>query len=167
MFLLIRWRTTPLQWWKGQLELPYLVHRAKTLREEGLRQATATQVPTYLRVRSAAHRPLPHVDLVDLLEGQKADDAEAKAQGVPKRGVSRAAAELAEGASSEHQPPDGETHAVLRHVVERMPTELYVELMAGLDIQGLRERRMAQVEEDSEAEEDPDLQWPEIDDDDY
>lgn len=149
------------------MELPYLVHRAKTLRDEGLRQATATQMPPYLRARPAAHRPLPHVDLVDLPEGQKADDAEAKKQGAPKRGLRRAAAEVAKGASSEPQPPDGETHAVLSHVVERMPTELYVELMAGLDIQGLRERRMAQVEEDSEAEEDPDLQWPEIDDDDY
>lgn len=149
------------------MELPYLVHRAKTLRDEGLRQATATQMPPYLRARPAAHRPLPHVDLVDLPEDQKTDDAEAKTQEVPKRGVSRAAPEAGKASSSGPQPPGGETHAVLRHVVERMPTELYVELMAGLDIQGLRERRMAQVEEDSEAEEDPDLQWPEIDDDDY
>jgi hypothetical protein len=70
------------QWWDGELERPFVLHRARCLHDVSMRQHTApaAPVPGYLVARVAAGAALPGVHVTTEAEGttkrKRADDGE-------------------------------------------------------------------------------------------
>jgi hypothetical protein len=103
------------QWWDGELERAYALHRARQMHEDSTRrqQAPGGPVPAYLRQRVERKRRLPRVELQED-NGGRATRASAKRSG------------RTDGEASQE-----EMDAMVKYAVEDLAPELYVELMMG------------------------------------
>jgi hypothetical protein len=107
------------QWWGGELERGYVLHRARCLSElPPLPTGLATvSIPTYLAARVG---PLPRVQVVPLAEGSKgaAGEGEGEEEG---------------GGAEEEGAEEGEEEkdATLQYVLHDLAPELVIELMEG------------------------------------
>jgi hypothetical protein len=111
------------QWWEGELERGYVVHRARYHLDQNailkpyfqaLAAFAATcPVPAHLRPRMSP----PEVELVSSAEGHEVEE-----EGSGKR---KEAEQGGEG------PCEGEKDATLKYVMHDLAPELYIELMAG------------------------------------
>jgi hypothetical protein len=106
-----------LQWWEGELERAYVLHRARRVQQDTTtpQQARAAAVPAYLKARADKGRRLPSVHV--------------QGWGSRKGPVTRGAAQGHVGEGGEQA--EKEREAVVRFVVEGLATELYTELIAG------------------------------------
>jgi hypothetical protein len=95
-----------LQWWEGELQRAYILHKARTLHEDtATRQhAHAAPVPAYLSPRVQGGKRLPHVQI----------------QGSGGSG----------GRRTREEEKDEEVCAMVGFVVKDLSAELYIELLA-------------------------------------
>jgi hypothetical protein len=91
-----------LQWWEGELQRAYVLHKARTLHEDTAtrQQATAAPVPPYLSPRGTPGNVMPSVEVVAI--GQAGRDQR-----------------------------EEEVCAMVGFVVKDLSAELYIELLAG------------------------------------
>jgi hypothetical protein len=103
-----------LQWWEGELQRAYVLHKARTLHEDTTthQQAPAAPVPAYLRTRVQAGNAMPSVEGGAIAQGGE--------EGAAKRGREERGQEKAE-----------ELCAMVQYVVKDLAAELYVELLQG------------------------------------
>jgi hypothetical protein len=104
------------QWWEGELERAYALHRARQMHEDSTRrqQAPGGPVPAYLRQRVERKRRLPRVQLQEDNGGR----------------ATRASAKRRSG-RTDGEASQEEMDAMLKYAVEDLAPELYVELMMG------------------------------------
>jgi hypothetical protein len=104
------------QWWDGELERAYALHRARQMHEDSTRgqQAPGGPVPAYLRQRVERKRRLPRVQLQEDNGGR----------------ATRASAE-SKGDQTDGQASQEGMDAVLKYAIQDLVPELYVELMMG------------------------------------
>jgi hypothetical protein len=104
-----------LQWWEGELQRAYVLHKARTLHEDTAtrQQAPAAPVPAYLRARVMPGSVLPSVQVVAI--------DQAGEEGAAKRGRK-------EGGQAKEEE---EKCAMVGFVVKDLAAELYIELLAG------------------------------------
>jgi hypothetical protein len=108
------------QWWEGELQRAYVLHKARTLHEDAAtrQQAPAAPVPVYLSPRVQGGKRLPQVEV-----GARQQE-EAGTRGAAKRGTAEEGQEKVE---------DGEeVCAMVGYVVKDLGAELYTELLQGL-----------------------------------
>jgi hypothetical protein len=98
------------QWWEVELERPYLLYRAKRLREIHRKhpEAIGSSVPAYPETRGAVGLAVPVVEVVDLQQRRHSLIRKAPA-----------------GAAEE------ELHEMVMHVLENLNEQLFIELMDG------------------------------------
>jgi hypothetical protein len=122
------------QWWEGELERGYVVHRARYLAEQhSLFQPTlavaaaflasnlaSVAIPAFLSPRTRVV-PVPHVEVVRLSE----DEETGASTGQGKRKVEK------EGGGDVQGPSEAERDATVKYVMQDLHPELYTELMAG------------------------------------
>jgi hypothetical protein len=106
-----------LQWWEGELQRAYVLHKARTLHEDTAtrQQAPAAPVPAYLTARVQGGKRLPHVQI----------QASGGSGGRRTRGAARRIAERG------GEEKDEEVCAMVGFVVKDLSAELYIELLAG------------------------------------
>jgi hypothetical protein len=104
------------QWWDGELERAYALHRARQMHEDSTRrqQAPGGPVPAYLRQRVERKRGLPRVQLQEDKGGR----------------ATRASAKRRSG-RTDGEASQEEMDAMVKYAVEDLAPELYVELMMG------------------------------------
>lgn len=114
------------QWWEGELQRPYLLHKARALHEAAAtRQHTPNApIPLYLRQRAGNDWGMPSVGVVGIL-GQSA------AVG-GKRGREGGEVEWSTAHFQRLKVGDEERHATVGYVVRDVNGHLYAELMDGL-----------------------------------
>lgn len=102
------------QWWDGELERPYILHRARRVHEDCTtrQQARGRPVPAYLRSVERKNRwPRVHV---------QGDGGGQTMRGPAERND--------EGTGLEEEE---ERHAMLNYVIQDLASELYTELLVG------------------------------------
>jgi hypothetical protein len=127
------------QWWEGELERGYVVHRARCLAEQhSLLQPTlaaaaasvasslasslaSVSIPAFLSPRTRFVPAVPHVEVVRL-SGEE-ETGTSTDQG--KRKVEE------EGGGDVQGPSEAERDATVKYVMQDLHPELYIELMAG------------------------------------
>jgi hypothetical protein len=123
------------QWWEGEGERPYVIHRARciwedcriSLEDAGLVLHGKGTAHGYLRDRLA----LPSVELVGVKEGrEEGQGLEAGEKGLNRGG--EAAAEESVSDEEEEGVDEGDVAAMLEYVIEEMQPHLYTELLMGL-----------------------------------
>jgi hypothetical protein len=104
------------QWWDGELERAYTLHRARRVHDDSTHraQASTAEVPAYLRQRIDTGDEMPHV----LLSG---DNGKPTTRALAKRYRGGTGGELL----------DEEKGATLEYVMHDLAQELYTELLAG------------------------------------
>jgi hypothetical protein len=97
-----------MQWWEGELERGYVLHRARCLSEP-----SSLSVPTYLTARIG---PPPTVQAASLAEGSEGSMGEGT-----------------EKAEEDEEDRDGEDEkaATLKYVLHDLARDLYTELLEG------------------------------------
>jgi hypothetical protein len=119
------------QWWEGELERGYVVHRARYHLDKyslwqpqfAALEALASTMPhgfAHLRLRLSP----PGVEIVPSAaaeDGEEQQQEEDKGQGNSKRKGT---------AQGEEGPCEGEKDATLKYVMQDLAPELYIELMA-------------------------------------
>jgi hypothetical protein len=97
------------QWWEIELERPYLLYRAKRLREiDSMHQdAGVASLPAYLKARGVTGLAVPRVEVV--APQQRWHSVGSKAS----------------------EEDEEERRAVLTHVLENLNDQLFIELMDG------------------------------------
>jgi hypothetical protein len=110
------------QWWEGELERGYVLHRAKCLSElRPISAALATvSIPTYMTPRI---RLPPAVQVVSLAGGSGGAVGKGKRKGLEEK----------EGEKGESGKEVGEEEkdAMVKYVMQDLSRELYTELMEG------------------------------------
>jgi hypothetical protein len=108
-----------LQWWEGELQRAYVLHKARTLHDviATRQQAPAAPVPAYLTARVTLGSMLPSVQVVAI--------DEAGEEGAAQR-------EREEGGQAKEE--DQEVCAMVRFVVRDLDGHLYTELLEGLKL---------------------------------
>lgn len=103
-----------MQWWEGEVQRAYVLHKARTLHEAVTtgQHAPSALLPAYLSRRMQEGRVMPSVEVV------------ARQRGRQKGAVKRA---RQEGGRGEEE----EACAMMGYVVKDLAAELYVELLAG------------------------------------
>jgi hypothetical protein len=109
-----------LQWWEGELQRAYVLHKARTLHEDTAtrQQAPAAHVPAYLSRRVQGGKRLPQVQI----------QASGGNGGRRTRGAARTIAERG------GEEKDEEVCAMVGFVVRELDGHLYIELLAGLKL---------------------------------
>jgi hypothetical protein len=107
-----------LQWWAGELQRGYVLHKARTLHEDTAtrQQAPAAAVPAYLSARVTPGKVLPSVQVVAI--------DQAGEEGAAKR-------EREEGGQAKDEE---ELCAMVGFVVRDLDGHLYTELPEGLKL---------------------------------
>jgi hypothetical protein len=97
------------QWWQGELERVYALHRAKYMHELSVVRlhVASLNVPDFLESRVLSHTPLPRVELADMPE-------EATGGGI-------------EGQGGGHE--EERRRAVATFVIAELSRELYLEFL--------------------------------------
>jgi hypothetical protein len=98
------------QWWEAELERPYLLYRAKCLRDIHRKhpEAVGASVPAYLETRGAAGLAVPVVEVVELQQRWYSLSRKAPAEAVEE-----------------------ERNEMLMHVLGKFDGQLFIELMDG------------------------------------
>jgi hypothetical protein len=101
------------QWWEGELQRAYVLHKARTLHEDAAtrQQAPAAPVPAYLSPRVQGGSVMPQVDI----------------RGRGGSGGPRTRAAANRGGEDEEA-----ICAMVGYVVKDLAAELYIELLQGL-----------------------------------
>jgi hypothetical protein len=97
------------QWWEAELERPYLLYRAKRLRDtlRKHQEAIGASVPAYLETRGAVGPAVPVVEVFTPQQRWYSLGRKAPAEAVEE-----------------------ERHEMLVHVLENLNDQLFIELMA-------------------------------------
>jgi hypothetical protein len=107
------------QWWEGELERAYYIHRARRMHEDGIsrQQAPTATVPAYVRTRVGRKKRFPRVHVIGENGGR----------------ATRASAKRGRGATGEEpsEEEEKEKGAMLKYVIHDLAQELYTELFAG------------------------------------
>lgn len=105
------------QWWEGELERAYVLHKTRRLLEVPTTwQIPAARVPIYLKARAEGNKRVPQVHLRPA--------ALRLTRGTAKR--------LQE--QGEERADEGEKEATLKYVMHDLALELYNELAAGFHL---------------------------------
>jgi hypothetical protein len=107
-----------LQWWEGELQRAYVLHKARTLHQDTTthQQAPAAPVPAYLRTRIQAGKRLPQLKVRD-----RGSSGGPRTRGAAKRGREE----------ERGQEMEEEVGTMVQYVVKDLAAELYVELLEG------------------------------------
>jgi hypothetical protein len=126
------------QWWEGELERGYVMHRARYLAVQHflLRPAldaaaaaaaaslasslASISIPAFLSPRTRVV-PVPHVEVVRLSEDEETGAAAGQSKGKVEE----------EGGGDVQGPSEAERDATVKYVMQDLHPELYIELMAG------------------------------------
>jgi hypothetical protein len=112
-----------LQWWEGELERRYLLHRARGLQDAGMRLSLALgPAPSFLEARVATGLALPRVEIMGTVQDEDAG-----------AGRKRRAPVVKEKEEAWHMPGlgEGERLAMLQHVVTGLNDQLFADLLQG------------------------------------
>jgi hypothetical protein len=106
------------QWWEGELQRAYVLHKARTLHQDATtrQQAPAAPVPAYLSPRVQGGKRLPQVQVRG-----RGGSGGPRTRGAAKR-----------GAEEDGQKNEEEVCAMVGYVVKDLAAELYTELLQGL-----------------------------------
>jgi hypothetical protein len=112
-----------LQWWEGELERPYLLHRARGLQDAARRIPQAPRLPAFLEARLAA--ATPRVEIVGI---QQKETGQA---GVGDKRKRDPATQQPREPWSVPRVAEKERHAMLQHVVTGLNDQLFADLLQG------------------------------------
>jgi uncharacterized protein (DUF2267 family) len=115
------------QWWEGELERTYLMHKARRLYQDRAthdeapgRAAVSVVMPAYLTQRAAEGKTMPQVHM---MMRQQEEDTDRQERRVMTR-----------EAGGEEAEDEREVEAVVKYVVKELANELYTELLEGFHI---------------------------------
>lgn len=112
-----------MQWWEGELERPYLLHRARSFQDAARRLPQAPRLPSFFEARLAA--ATPRAEIVGI---EQEETGQAGVGNKRKRGP---AIQQPREPWSVPRVAEKERLAMLQHVVTGLNDQLFADLLQG------------------------------------
>lgn len=112
-----------MQWWEGELERPYLLHRARSFQDAARRLPQAPRLPSFFEARLAAATPRAEIVGIEQEETGQA--------GVGKKRKRGPAIQQPREPWSVPRVAEKERLAMLQHVVTGLNDQLFADLLQG------------------------------------